>query len=132
VAKLFEVVVPAIEAAIRPPPVARVADPSWQRYVGRYVGSDGYVTEVRVVDGKLVLYDSGLPPELDPKGSLSELVPEGEHRFREAPTSDGGGELVVFELGPDGKVARLKNGENYKFPVGCGKIVEGIRCAAQR
>jgi hypothetical protein len=29
---------------------------------------------------------------------------------------DGSGELVVFELGQDGKVARVKIEENYVYP----------------
>ena len=132
VAKAFEAIVPAIEATAVPAPVSVAANPAWLRYVGRYVGTDGYVTEIRIVDGKLVMYDPGLPPELDIAGGVTELIPDGEHRFREAPTADGGGEPVVFELGPDAKVLRLKNGENYKFPVGCGRIVDGVRCVAGR
>jgi D-alanyl-D-alanine carboxypeptidase len=132
VAKAYEVIVPAIEAAQAPAPVKAVADPAWQKFLGRYFGSDGYITEVRVVDGKLVMYQPGLPPELDLAESVSELVPEGGTRFREAPTPDGGGEPVVFELGADGKVVRLKNGENYLFPVGCGRIADGVRCQPVR
>ena len=132
VAKAFEVIAPAIEAAVAPAPAKVAANPAWQRYVGRYVGTDGYVSEIRIVDGKLVMYDPGLPPELDLPGGLSELIPDGEHRFREAPTSDGGGEIVGFELGADDKVVRLKNGENYRFPVGCGRIVDGVRCVMVR
>jgi hypothetical protein len=29
---------------------------------------------------------------------------------------DASGDLVVFEMGPDGKVQRVKVGENYIFP----------------
>jgi CubicO group peptidase (beta-lactamase class C family) len=132
VTKAFEVIAPAIEAAKAPVPVKALADPAWQKFLGRYFGSDGYITEVRIVDGKLVMYDAGLPPELNLTENVSELIPEGGNRFREAPSSDGGGEPVVFELGTDGKVARLKNGENYRFPVGCGRIVDGVRCEPVR
>ena len=128
VSKAFEVIAPAIERATAPVLAKAVADPAWQRYLGRYLGTDGHLTEVRIVDGKLVLYGAGPPPELDLGEAISELVPEGEHRFREVPTSDGGGEAVVFEVNGQGKVERVKTGENYLFPVGCGRIVDGVRC----
>jgi len=78
------------------------------------------------------MLEMGLPPELELAASLTQLNPEGPNRFRQAPTWDGGGELVEFDLGSDGKVVRVKNGENYLFPVGCGRIVAGVRCEPAR
>ena len=36
-------------------------------------------------------------------------------------------ELVIFEMGDDGTVVRVKVGANYIFPEGCGRI-ERLRC----
>ncbi|MEW5902656.1 MAG: hypothetical protein AB1715_14410, partial [Acidobacteriota bacterium] len=72
-------------------------------------------TEIMIVEGKLVMYDFNYPPETSPEGSLTELTPEGKHTFRMT-GENGNGELVVFELGSDGKVKRVKIGENYIYP----------------
>ena len=45
------------------------------------------------------------------------LVPVGDHTFRLEGKGYGAyGELVVFETGSDGKVERMKVGENYVYP----------------
>ena len=44
------------------------------------------------------------------------LIPAGKHKFKiVAETFNYGeiGEFIVFELGTDGKAARMKLGENY-------------------
>jgi len=67
------------------------------------------------MDNKLMMYGLSYPPEDDPMGSLSELVFEKDGVFRVG--GDGGsGELVYFELGPDGNVVRIKSEENYLYP----------------
>ena len=46
------------------------------------------------------------------------LQPVAEHAFR-VETKDGfgvNGELVVFEIGSDGRVARVKSGDNLLTP----------------
>ena len=56
------------------------------------------------------------PTEQDPTGGKVTLVPTGEHAFRslsEGPFVEDG-DPVRFELGPDGRAARMKWGENYK------------------
>ena len=47
------------------------------------------------------------------------LAPIGEHTFRSETKNGYGsnGEPVVFELGGDGRVARLKVGENFLGPL---------------
>ena len=90
-------------------------DPLWKKYMGTYIDPTGWVSEVMIMENKLVLYNYSYPPEEDPTGSLTELTPEGPHTFRMA-GEDGSGELVVFELGQDGKVARVKIEENYVYP----------------
>ena len=38
------------------------------------------------------------------------------------------GRPVVFELLEDGRVGRVKMGENYLFPAGCGEIDDRLQC----
>jgi CubicO group peptidase (beta-lactamase class C family) len=112
--RAFKWVAPAIVKALpqAPPPKAR---PEWEKYVGKY-RSPWADAEVLIVHGKLVLIN---PTEADPTGSLSTLVPVAEHSFRIEDGSPSGphGERVVFELGKDSKVVRVKIGENYSTPI---------------
>ena len=69
---------------------------------------------VLVMNGKLVLID---PTEQDPTASMLTLTPVAEHTFRIDGEGFGElGELVVFELGANGEVVRIKLGENYVYP----------------
>lgn len=126
VSQAFDLVAPAIEqAASKAPVMATVAD--LQRYVGTYHDPDGWLTDVLIMDGRLVMYGHGYPPSRDPADDLTDLTPEGEHTFRMT-GDNGNGELVVFELRPDGRVARVKVGANYIFPTDCGRIDARLRC----
>lgn len=121
----FDMLAPVIEQARgQEPVIASVSDP--ERYVGRYHDADGWSTDVLWFEGRLVMYGHGYPPSSNPKGALSDLTPEGEHTFRMT-GENGNGELVVFELGDDGRVQRVKVGANYIFPEDCGRI-ERLRC----
>ncbi len=91
-------------------------DPGWSLYIGKYSDPWAWESEVLLFKGKLMIYDYSYPPESDPTDSLVELVPEGRHLFRMSGTG-GNGELVRFELGADGRVERMKVGENYSYPV---------------
>jgi len=128
VEKFFALVAPAIEKALAPreeaPPLG---DPA--ALVGSYHNPWGEVSEVLVVDGGLVIYDRGRPPAEDPEASLTHLTPagqtpEGHPRFR----IDGGPRHLVFELGEEGRVERIKVDENYLFPADCGTIGPDLRC----
>jgi D-alanyl-D-alanine carboxypeptidase len=113
--KAFEWVAPAILKVAKPRPEAKEPDPAWQRYVGRYREFWGDA-QVLVLDGDLVLINPTLP---DPTEAMAKLVPVAEHVFR-TETKEGfgaNGELVVFEVDGEGKVARVKTGENYIYPV---------------
>ncbi|MCI0456567.1 MAG: serine hydrolase [Gemmataceae bacterium] len=112
--RAFKWVAPALVKAAAAPVVAEKAKPEWQKYVGKYRNpwGDG---QVLVLDGKLVLIN---PTEQDPTGTKATLVPLAEHTFRlegGAPTGPHG-ERVVFELGKDGQVVRVKVGANYTYP----------------
>ncbi len=109
----FQLVAPAILKATTPPKVTKV-DPGWNKYAGKYrnVGGD---SQVMILDGELVMVT---PTDLDPRPTMLKLIPEGEHAFRIRGENGYAalGELVRFELGADGKVARVKVGENYTYP----------------
>jgi CubicO group peptidase (beta-lactamase class C family) len=112
--RAFKWVAPAIVKALPPAPPAQ-ARPEWQKYVGKYRSPWGDA-DVLIVNGQLVLIN---PTEADPTTSMATLVPVAQHTFRIEDGSPSGphGERVVFELGKDNKVARLKIGENYSTPV---------------
>jgi hypothetical protein len=103
------------QSASQQRPATRL-DPAWSLYIGRYSDPWNWDSEVLLFKGKLMMYDYSYPPESDPTKSLVELVPEGMHLFRMS-GEGGNGELVRFELGPDGRVERVKVGENYTYPV---------------
>lgn len=127
VRQAFDLVAPAIEKATADEPeVPAAEDP--ERFAGTYHTPWGEVTDVLVVDGRLVTYDRSRPPVEDVEGSLTKLVPEGPPNVFRIETDDDTGPLVVFELLEDGRVARIKVGENYLFPEGCGRIGPDLRC----
>jgi len=97
------------------PPRPADADPAWARYAGRY-RSPWLDVQVLVLDGQLSMID---PSQPDPLLGIVRLHPAGPHTFR-METREGyasPGELAVFELGPDGRVQRIKVGANYIEPV---------------
>jgi CubicO group peptidase (beta-lactamase class C family) len=126
VSQAFDMLAPVLESvAAEEPSVVAVPDPD--RYVGSYHDPDGWVTDVLWFEGRLVMYGHGYPPSSNPKGSLTDLTPEGEHTFRMT-GENGNGELVIFEMRADGGVARVKVGANYIFPENCGRIDRRLNC----
>ena len=114
--KIFDMIVPAILKAVKPAAEKPEFNPQWEKFVGKYEDPWHWVTEIMILNNQLVMYGFNYPPNDDPEGSLVELTPEGKNTFRMA-GENGNGELVVFELGEDGRVKRVKTGENYLFPV---------------
>lgn len=112
--KAFQWVAPALVKAAAP---AKPAAPpaGWERYAGRY-RSAWADAQVLLVEGRLALLD---PTQPDPLLTVTWLTPLAEHRFRGETRNGFGsdGEPVVFELGGDGRVARLMVGENFLTPV---------------
>jgi CubicO group peptidase (beta-lactamase class C family) len=111
--RAFEWVAPALRKATAPVAKPKEADPAWQRYVGLYRDA-WYDRQVMVLDGRLMMIE---PTEADVSRTLATLVPVAgrAHTFRLEGGRPNGphGELVVFELGGDGRVTRMKLGENY-------------------
>jgi len=126
VRQAFEMLAPAIESAAAAD--AEATRPlGLDRYVGTYHDLSGWLTDVLVLEGQLVMYGHDYPPTSDPKGEIVELTPEGEHTFRMT-GENGNGELVVFEVEPDSSVARVKVGANYIFPEGCDGVDADLMC----
>jgi len=108
--KAFQWVAPAIVKAAVPPAPASL-EAGWERYAGRY-RSPWADVQVLVVEGRLAMIDPSLP---DPMLAVTWLHPVSEHTFRGETKNGFGthGEPVVFALTADGRVARLKIGENF-------------------
>ena len=110
--RVYDILAPALAKATAKPPAAPQPDPAWQRYLGVYTDPWGWEYEVLVLGGELVMYEHDYPPEDDPRDGLTALRPAGEHRFL---MPDG--EAVVFELGADGRVKRVRRRYEYLEPV---------------
>ena len=109
--RAYDIVGAAIAEAVAPEPKAKQADPAWQRYLGEYTDPWGWEYQVMILNDELVFYEHNYPPEEDPGDALTRLEPVSEHTFR---MSDG--ELVVFELGEDGGVERIRRRYDYIYP----------------
>jgi CubicO group peptidase (beta-lactamase class C family) len=113
--KAWEWIAPALKHAAASSKELPQPDPAWQRYVGRYRNPWGD-SHVLIYKGELVIIN---PAAEDPLTSMMKLMPVAEHTFR----IEGKvlyqdlGELVIFELGPDGKVVRMREGANYSDPI---------------
>jgi D-alanyl-D-alanine carboxypeptidase len=113
----LRVVGPAVLKAAAPEPKPSDPDPAWSAYLGLYTDPSDWDVEVMLLDGRLHLYNHDYPPEESARGALVELAPAGPKTFRMT-GEDASGDLVVFETGPDGRVIRVKVGENYIYPKG--------------
>jgi CubicO group peptidase (beta-lactamase class C family) len=113
--RAMSMLAPILKKIMLPPVPEALPDARWTRYVGTYTDPFGWEAEVMVFNKKLVIYDYSYPPEENPLGELTELTPEGADTFRMT-GENGSGERVVFELDANGKVVRVKTGENYMFP----------------
>ena len=112
--KFFDLVATSIERALQEKEEAVAYDKSWEKLVGTYEDPSHWAEKVMILNKRLYLYGFSYPPDDNPEASLTELFPEGENTFR---MKNGNGELVIFELDKKGKVARIKKGENYLYPV---------------
>ena len=76
--------------------------------------------EAQVAHGDVPSVSIGIDPsQPDPTLTAGRLVPVADHTFRLESRNGFGstGELVIFELGPDGSVQRLRVGDNYTYPI---------------
>lgn len=113
--RAYSWVAPPLVSAARPAPQPRKADSAWRRYEGLYRDT-WWDKQVLILNGQLTLIT---PTEQDPTGTQLTLLPTGPHTFRthsDQPMIQDG-DPVVFEMEDDGRVRRLKVGENYSQPV---------------
>jgi CubicO group peptidase (beta-lactamase class C family) len=107
---LYDIVGPAIRAALKEPGKAKPADPGMARYTGTYSDAPwGGETAVVPWEDGLAMIDL---PGGDPIGSLTRLRKTGDHTFRRVRKDDSLGEEVVFEIGADGRAARYTRHSN--------------------
>jgi CubicO group peptidase (beta-lactamase class C family) len=109
---LYDIVAPAIRAAVREPGKGRTPDPGLRRYAGTYDGQpwEGEVAVLPWEDGLAVLE----LPTMEPAKKLIRLRKVGENTFRRIRKDEKLGEELVFEMGPDGRPVRLVWNSNYQ------------------
>lgn len=122
--EVLETIGPAIATATAKPRPEPVADPAWQAYVGNYGRPDDpdANTEFVVLNNRLTMVTTG-----SSWNGRVPLTPAGPHTFRMQGGSTSG-ELVVFDVGPDGratsarvatssiKIVRKQGGLNFSPP----------------
>ncbi|MDZ7332251.1 MAG: beta-lactamase family protein [candidate division KSB1 bacterium] len=113
---IYDTIAPAIRAATKIQPSTTPPPSEWQSYLGRYSDPTDWEYEVMILNDRLVLYGFDYPPEDDPMAGIIELTPIAKHTFRMT-GENGNGEKLIFELGTDGNVQRVKMGENFIYPI---------------
>lgn len=108
--RMYDIVAPAIREAVKDPGGAKPMDPELKKYLGAFGSSFG--GEIAVV-----AWEGGLAtiwlPTMDPVRGITKLRKTGENTFRRVRQDGELGEEAVFELGPDGRPARIKWHNNY-------------------
>ena len=107
---LFDIVAPAVRAAVKEPEKAKAPDPAMRRYAGTY-GAQPWTGEAAVLpweDGLALIF---LPTD-EPVRDLVRLKKTGENTFRRIRKDETLGEEVVFEMGADGRAVRFTRHSN--------------------
>lgn len=112
----FTLLSPAVVKAMTQPAAPKVADASWQQYIGRYVWKSSEM-QIQVLDGELTM----ITPEADsPWDSRIILRPVGQHTFRMVASGFSYGEigeLLTFDIDAAGKVSRVRTPSFYWLPI---------------
>lgn len=109
--RLYDIVAPAVKAAVKEPGKGKPPDPELRRYLGTYsLAPWGGEAAVVAWEGGLAVVEL---PTMDPLKELDKLKKTGEHTFRRVRKDDTLAEEVVFEIGPDGRATRFKQHSNY-------------------
>ncbi len=107
--RMYDIVSPSIRAAVKDPAGAKPVDPELKRLTGSYTNDWGE-TAMIIWEGGLAAVDL---PTWDPVKGITKLVRTGENTFRRVRKDETLGEEIVFEMGPDGRPARVKWHSNY-------------------
>ena len=109
--RLYDIVGPAIKAAIKEPEKGKAPAADLRRYAGTYSEAPwgGEVAVLPWEDG-LAMLDL---PTMEPMKELVKFKKTGEHTFRRIRKDESLGEEVVFEMAPDGRPTRFKHHSNY-------------------
>ncbi len=116
--RMYDIVAPAIAAAVKDPKGAKAPDPELKRFTGSYASSFGGEIAIVVWEDSLA---SLWLPTMDPVRGLTKLRKTGDGTFRRIREDGELGEEVVFESGADGRVTRLKWHSNYYPRTGVGR-----------
>ncbi len=108
--RIYDIVAPAIAAAVKDPKGAKAPDPGLKIYAASYGSSFG--GEIAVFPWEDGLGSLWLPT-MDPVREITKLRKTGDHTFRRVRKDGELGEEVVFELGADGLPTRMKWHSNY-------------------
>jgi hypothetical protein len=109
--RLYDIVGPAVRAAIKEPGKAKAPDPELRRYAGTYSDAP-WGGETAILPWEEGLAMIGFPT-LDPVKELVKLKKTGEHTFRRVRKDEALGEEIVFTMGPDGRATRFTRHSNY-------------------
>ncbi len=111
---LYDLVAPAVKDAVKNPAAAKKADKELNQYLGTYKSWSGELA--------VIIWEGGLAslslPTTNPVKAITKLKKTGKHTFRRIRDDEELGEEIVFEMGPDGRVARMKWHSNYYPRIG--------------
>jgi CubicO group peptidase (beta-lactamase class C family) len=109
--RLYDIVGPAIRAAVKEPGKGKTPEADLRKYAGTYSEAP-WGGEVAVLPWEEGLATLDLPT-MDPVKDLVKLKKTGENTFRRIRKDESLGEEIVFEMGPDGRPTRFKQHSNY-------------------
>ncbi len=108
--KLYDIVAPAVAAAVKEPGKGKTPDASLRAYAGTY-DAQPWAGEVVVLP-----WEEGIAllelPTMTPMKDLERFKKTGENRFRRIRKDESLGEEVVFEMGADGRPVRFVRHSN--------------------
>lgn len=110
--RMFDIVSPAIRAAVRDSGRTRPADATIDPYLGRYESSFGGESVALRWEGGLALMRL---PSTDPVRNLTRLRKVGEHTFRRIRADETLGEAFTFVMGPNGRPSHYTV-HNNRYP----------------
>ena len=109
--RLYDIVAPAVAAAVKEPGRGNAPDPALLLYAGTY-DAQPWAGEVMVFP-----WEDGLAllelPTMNPLKNIEKFRKAGEHRFRRVRKDGELAEEIVFVMGPDGKPTRYTRDNNF-------------------